>query len=129
MDKFAALKSYWSSFGLPAFEESTVPDMISDGKGGMTPLQMPYITYEVAIGSLGGVIPLTASLWYRGNSWSPVMTKATQMEALIDRQVKIDGGYLKIRRNENNFAQPMSDPNDEQIRRILLNVEAEFLSY
>lgn len=119
LDKFASLKTYWSGFGLPAYEESTVPETAT----------MPYITYEVAVGSLNGVIPLTASVWYRGNSWAPVMQKVTQMEPLIDRQVKITGGYLKIRRNENNFAQPMDDPNDKQIRRIRLNVEGEFLAY
>ena len=119
MDKFAALKAYWSGFNLPAYEESTVP----------TNAVMPYITYEAAIGSLNGEIPLSASLWYRGTSWAPIMQKVTEIEPYIDRQVKIDGGYLKVRRNENNFAQPMSDPEDDQIRRIRLSVEAEFLSY
>lgn len=118
MDKFASLKTYWSGFGLPAYEESTVPETA----------KMPYITYEVTIGSLNGIIPLSASIWYRGNSWAPVMQMVTQMEKMIDRQIPIDGGYLKIRKNENNFAQPMSDPNDNQIRRIWMNVEAEFLS-
>ena len=119
MNKFAALKAYWSGFGLPAYEESTVP----------TNAVMPYITYEVATGSLNGSVPLSASVWYRGTSWAPCMQKVTAIEPYIDRQVKIDGGYLKVRRNENNFAQPMSDPADELIRRMRLSVEAEFLAY
>lgn len=129
INKFAALKTYWSYFGLPAYEDSTVPELVPDGKGGLIKLVPPYITFEVATGSLDGVIPLSASVWYRGNSWAPVMEKVSSMEPFIDRQIKIEGGYLKVRRSITNFAQPMSDPSDDQIRRMRLNVEAEFLSY
>ena len=37
MDKAQALHSFWSGFGLTAYDENTVPDGA----------QLPYITYEV----------------------------------------------------------------------------------
>lgn len=118
MNKFNALKQLWSMFGLQAYEESTVPSTAV----------MPYITYQVTTGSIDGEIPLSASLWYRGTSWAQIMKKATEIEQTIDTQIKIDGGYLKVRKNRSNFASPMSDPSDDKIRRIVLRVNAEFIT-
>lgn len=118
MDKWQAQQSYWSSFDLDAYDENTVPD----------DAVMPYITYEAVSGSLDGVIPVSASLWYRSNSWSAISQKQTEMSKTINRQVKIDGGYMKVRKSDTNEAQRMDEPSDKQVRRILLNVEIEFIS-
>lgn len=118
MDKWQAQDTYWNSFGLPAYNELTVRE----------DAVMPYITYQAVTGSLTGVMTVSGNLYYRGNSWAPIMQKATAMEPLIDREIKIDGGYVKFRKPVANFAQPMSDANDKQVRRILLTVEVEFLS-
>lgn len=117
MDKWQAQQSYWESFGLDAYDVNTVPD----------DAQMPYITYEAAGGSLNGVISVTASLWYRSNSWVAISQKQTEMSKTMDRQIKIDGGYMKVRKSEIE-AQRMDEPGDRLVRRIVLNVEIEFLS-
>jgi hypothetical protein len=41
--------------------------------------------------------------------------------------IKFDGGRLYIAKG-NPFAQRMADPNDDMIRRMYLNIQAEFLS-
>ena len=38
MDKSQALNTFWNSFGIPAYDEYTVPDGTS----------IPYITYDTA---------------------------------------------------------------------------------
>lgn len=118
LNKWTAQKVYWSSFGMPAYQELTVPD---DAK-------MPYITYQTANGQLGGVVNVSASVYYKGTSWAAIMQEVSQMEKFIDRQVLIEGGIMKVRKPLSNFAQPMSEAGDTKIRRILLTVEIEFLS-
>ena len=118
LDKWSAQKVYWSSFGFPAYEELTVPENA----------QMPYITYQAVNGQLGGIMNASASLYYQGKSWTAIMQEVGQMEKAIDRQVFIEEGIMKVRKPLSHFAQPMSDPSDDKIRRMLLTVEIEFLS-
>lgn len=117
LTKFTAQKVYWSSFGLPAYEEHTVPD---DAK-------YPYLTYQAVNGQLGGVLNASGNLYYKGTSWAKIMQEVEQMEKAIDRQIFIDGGIMKVRKPLSNFAQPMPE-NDSKVRRMLLTVEIEFLS-
>lgn len=118
MNKFQAVQQYWSSFGLMAYNELTVPSNA----------QMPYFTYQNAIGSLNGQMTLSGSLWYRGTSWAPIMQKVIEIEPYADNEIPFEGGYLKIRKPVSNWAQPMSEPSDDKVRRIVFTVEAEFLS-
>ena len=59
MNKSQALQSFWESFGIPAYNEYTVPDNA----------EMPYITYSVSESNIGVPVSLTASIWYRMPSW------------------------------------------------------------
>ena len=127
MNKYQAQHNYWSGFGIPAYNELTVPENIPDGKGGMVPLEPPYLTYQAVEGSLDGPVTASAALYYRSTSWSAITNKVTEMAPQINKQIKIDGGYLKIRKPAANFAQQASDP-DPAIRRINLMVEVEFLT-
>ena len=121
MDKAQAIHSLWSSFGLPAYDEQTVPQ---DAK-------MPYITYRVASDSIGNVVNLNASIWYRSTSWAEVTAKLREIERAIGAHgyyiKQIDEGYVWFTKGT-PFAQRMSDPEDDMIRRIYLNVQAEFLT-
>ena len=122
MDKFEALQEFWSSFGISAYDENTVPT------GDSRPA-LPYITYEAAVGSLGDFVTMNASLWYYGPSWSAITAKLAEIEAGIGRggvMLPVDGGALWIKKGS-PFAQRMSDP-DDMIRRIVMNVEAEFIT-
>lgn len=118
MDKWQAQQEYWSGFGLDAYNELTVP---SDAV-------MPYITYSPVNGSLNGTTISVANLWYKGRSWAYICQKTAEIEAMADRQIRIDGGAVKFRKPTSNYAQPMSEPTDENVRRMRLQVEVEFLS-
>lgn len=128
IDKFEALQAFWSRFGLLAFNEETVPDYVPNAKGEMIPLEMPYITYEPGTGSIDGQMTLSGSVWYRGNSWTPICQKVTEIEKSFNCSIPIEGGYMIARKSEDFFAQPMSDPNDSQVRRMNLRGLFEFIT-
>lgn len=120
MDKSQALNEFWNSFDIPAYDQYTVPDGTS----------MPYITYEEAVDAIGMDIPMTASIWYRSSKWSDISQKADEISRKISYgyYIKaIDGGYMVLKRG-NVFAQRMNDPDDPDIRRILISILVEFLT-
>lgn len=120
MTKAQALQSFWSGFGLPAYDSTDVPDNA----------QMPYITYSVSTDSLDNVVNMNASLWYRTSSWKDITDKADQIaEAIVKMNppsIQLDNGRLYIAKGT-PFAQRMSDE-DGNVRRIYLNIQAEFLT-
>lgn len=119
MDKGQAIQAFWSSFGLPAYEQTDVPD----------DAEMPYITYDVSTAALDEPISLTASLWYRSTRWAEISQKSEEIARLITTKAKpdaLDGGYLWVVKGS-PFAQRMSDT-DETVRRIVLNIQAEFIT-
>jgi hypothetical protein len=121
MDKAQALQRFWESFGIPAYEQTTVPETAT----------MPYITYSVSTDSLDNVVNMTASVWYHSTSWKDISEKTEQIARYIvgmnPPSIKFDGGRLYIAKG-NPFAQRMADPNDDMIRRMYLNIQAEYLS-
>ena len=118
MDNWQGQDFLWNSFGLPAYDENTVDEEA----------QMPYITYEAIDGSLGGGMLVNASLWYKDTGWEAISKKANQMKLGLNKQIKIDGGYIKVRTPFENYARRMDDPNNKDIRRIIIAVEMEFLT-
>ncbi len=121
MNKAQALHMFWSSFGLDAYDESTVPSGTGSPK-------MPYITYDVKEDNIGNEVGLTGSVWYRSSSWEAATLKAEEIAEKINETmpVKIDTGYCWIKRGS-PFAQRMSDE-DDSVRRILINITVEFLT-
>ena len=120
MTKAAAIYQFWSGFGLTAYEENTVPD---DAK-------FPYITYQLVTDGFDREIPLTASLWYRGESWTSINAKTEEISQKISRGGKIipcDGGAIWLKRGQ-PFAQNMRDESDNLIKRKYLNITAEFMT-
>lgn len=120
MDKAQALHKFWNSFGWKAYDEATVP----------ADAQLPYITYNVMTDRLDGIMNLHADLWDRGYTWKSVEEKASEIGKAIGREghatQKIDGGYIWYVQGV-PFAQRMRD-DDDQIRRVYINVQAEFLT-
>ena len=120
MTKAAAIYQFWNSFGLTAYEENTVPD---DAK-------FPYITYQLVTDSFDREIPLSASLWYRSESWTAINAKTEEISQKISRGGKIiscDGGAIWLKRGQ-PFAQSMGDESDDLIKRKYLNITAEFMT-
>lgn len=120
MTKAAAIYQFWNSFGLTAYEENSVPDEAA----------FPYITYQLVADSFDREIPLTASLWYRSESWTTINAKTEEISQKISRGGKIiscDGGAIWLKRGQ-PFAQSMGDESDNLIKRKYLNITAEFMT-
>lgn len=119
MTALQALHNFWSSFKLPAYEATTVPDN--------TPF--PYITYEAGEDFFDQTVASSASLWYNSPSWVEVVKKEMEIAEAITRGGKIinfDDGSIWIKRGS-PWAQRLSDSTDTMIRRMVLNIEIEFL--
>ena len=120
MTKAAAIYQFWNSFGLTAYEENTVP----------TDAAFPYITYQLVTDSFDREVPVTASLWYRSESWTDINAKTDEISHKISRGGKIiscDGGAIWLKRGQ-PFAQNMGDESDNLIKRKYLNITAEFMT-
>ena len=120
MTKAAAIYQFWNSFGLTAYEENTVPD----------DADFPYIAYQLATDSFDYEIPLTASIWYRSESWTAINAKTEEVSQKIGRGGKFvpcDGGAIWLKRGQ-PFAQSMGDESDNLIKRKYLNITAEFMT-
>ena len=120
MTKAAAIYQFWNSFSLTAYEENTVPD----------DAVFPYITYQLVTDSFDREIPLSASLWYRSESWTAINAKTEEISQKISRGGKIiscDGGAIWLKRGQ-PFAQNMGDESDGLIKRKYLNITAEFMT-
>ena len=120
MTKAAAIYQFWSSFGLTAYEENTVP----------TDAAFPYITYQLVTDSFDREIQLSASIWYRSESWTAINAKTEEISHKISRGGKIiacDGGAIWLKRGQ-PFAQNMRDESDDLIKRKYLNITAEFMT-
>ena len=120
MTKAAAIYQFWNSFGLTAYEENSVPDEAA----------FPYITYQLVTDSFDREIPLTASLWYRSESWTAINAKTEEISQKISRGGKIiscDGGAIWLKRGQ-PFAQSMVDKSDDIIKSKYLNITTGFIN-
>ena len=120
MTKAATIYKFWSGFGLTAYEENTVP----------TDAAFPYITYQLVTDGFDREIPITASIWYRSESWTAINAKTEEVSQKISRGGKViscDGGAIWLKRGQ-PFAQSMGDESDNLIKRKYLNITAEFMT-
>lgn len=119
MDKGQALHNFWNQF-LPAYDSSSVPD----------DAEMPYITYGISFDSLDTPVSMSASLWYKSTSWADISQKAEYIGKHIAEfgftTMRIDNGYIYITQGH-PFAQRLEDE-DDRIKRIILNIDVEFLT-
>ena len=120
MSKASALQTWFSSFGLTAYEETNV-------KADAT---LPYLTYTYATGDFdGGEVSIVVNLWYRTEGNVMPNAKAEQISAAIGRggvMIPVEGGAIWIKRGS-PFCQAIADP-DANIRRRYINLTAEFLT-
>lgn len=118
MNKLQTLHTFWSGFGLKAYDENSVPDQEP----------YPYLTYEASVDDFGNMLAQTANLWYRSSSWIGVTEKEQEISDFIGRggrMIAYDDGAMWIQKGT-PWAQRLSD-SDETIRRIALNITIEFM--
>ena len=123
MDSMQALNAFWNRFEWKAYDENTVPDDAMERNGGK------YITYEAASAAFDEPIALTASLWQRSTAWNEIVEKSYEISRAIGLGGKIidyDDGKLWIVRGT-PFSQRAGDE-DDTIRRIYINITAEFMT-
>lgn len=120
MTKAAAIYQFWNGFGMTAYEENSVPDDAA----------FPYITYQLVTDSFDREVPVTASIWYRSESWTVINAKTEEISQTISRGGKIipcDGGAIWLKRGQ-PFAQSIGDESDDLIKGKYLNITAEFMT-
>lgn len=122
MDRWQAQYQFWSQFGIPAYEKNSVPD-VKD-------LTYPYITYEAAASGFDEPVYCVASIWDNNSSWERVDALADTIEHHIRKMgcPEIDGGRYRAWIGDTTFAQNMGDPDNDKIRRKVLNVNFEFMT-
>ena len=128
MDKAQALYQFWSSFGIPAIDEQSAYD---EGTLDALNITFPYLSYETATDSFDTPVALSADLWYQSTSWAAISQKAEAISDYIGmggRVIPYDNGAVWFTRGT-PFAQRMAeDTGKDNIRRIHININAEFLS-
>lgn len=127
MTREQSLFNFWNGFGIPAFEENSVPT-------GEDAPAYPYITYQLVTDSLGNEVQTSASVFDRNkNEYSAlanIQTKVKEIREKISRggiMLPFDGGAIWLKRNR-PFDQTMGDSEDDQVIRAYLNMTAEFIS-
>lgn len=120
MDKSQAIYSFWASFGIDAYDANTVPDDAS----------LPYITYNEILASFDSPVTLTATIWYRSNSWVDISRKAEEIARFVSEGYLLpvdETGFLWVTEGT-PFAQRRSDSSDSSVRGIYIILNAEFLT-
>lgn len=84
----ATLKTFFGSFGLPAYTLQSVPDEVT----------LPYITYPLTEPEWNQQANTYCQVWYPKNQLEALLTKADQITAAIGTGVLIEQpkGYLAV---------------------------------
>lgn len=121
MTKEAALKQFFSGFGIKAYPSTAVPKDV----------QFEYLVYDVITAAFeGGPVSLTVNLWYHTTQESPPNAKAREISEALGmggRVLPCDGGYIWLKRGS-PWCQSLSDETDKNIKRRYLNITAEYLT-
>lgn len=117
-----ALYQFYSRFGIPAYEENSVPS--GDDKPAY-----PYITYEVADTRFGVEIPLSMTVWDRSDSLVRLATLAARIEDELTRGgifISWDTGALWLKPAD-PLTRNAGDDSDNLVHRKIFNLSAEFI--
>ena len=120
MNKYQAYDAFWNRFGIPFYDETSLPEKT----------EKPYGTYEASFDGFDeGKIALDASLWYLGRSWEAAMLETDAIYKFIGEggvTIPYDDGLMWITRRS-PFARRTGDESSDQIRRVILGVNIEFV--
>lgn len=119
----AAVYTFLSSFGIPAYAASSVPDQAT----------FPYLTYDLVLGEWGQPeVNMPVNVWYRTDSEAIPNAKVREIGAAIPPRSKVpipcDGGGILISRGS-PWAQAVTvEGEDEKVKRRYVNINIEFLT-
>lgn len=121
MTKEAALYSFFSGFGIPAYAETDVPNNAV----------LPYLTYTPVFDAWGGdAAALTVNLWYYGAGETAPNAKAAEISKAIGPGGKVlgcEGGYIWLRRGT-PWCQSAPMEDEPLLKMKTLNLSAEYLT-
>lgn len=120
--KAAALHEFFSSFGLPAYPVSSVPE----------DTVFPWLTYELVTSSWEqGEVALVLNLWYYTESEATPNAKAEEISKAIGMGgalLTCDDGAIWLKRGS-PWCQSLQDATDPMIKRRYINITAEYLTF
>ena len=122
MDVQQTMQNFWSGFGVPAYDENSVPDDQYR--------VFPHITYDVVVGDTMDETAMSASIWTRSSQWiSAIQLHDAVNDTLSNGGVILpcDTGGLWIKK-ASPWAQRLGDASDGSVKRILLNISVEFVT-
>ena len=124
MTKLQALYTFFSSFGLPAYEENSIYNP-------QVQPTFPYITYSASTSSFqAGETTLSVSVWSRSSSLKEAETYADMISKKIGNigyVQQAEDGYIWLKKGS-PFVQYMGDPSDDFLHRAYINVTAEYIT-
>lgn len=123
----AAIYTFLSGFGVPAYAAASVPDQDSPEWGGF-----PYLTYELVIGQWnGGEVNMTVNLFDLTTRESKLNAKVREIHDAIGIggvTLPCDGGMLWVKRGS-PWAQAMTIEGEmEGVKRRYININLEYLT-
>lgn len=112
-----ALNQFYSSFGIPAYEENSVPDKA----------KTPYITYELVSPDWRDSVIITANIWYKGTSFTPILNKADEIGKRIGEGLRIpveSGGCVYLTKGTPFSQMAVTDIDKLKSVYLLINMQA-----
>lgn len=120
MTPAAAIQSFLSSFGIPAYTSTSVPHDAT----------YPYITYTMVGGQFAdGDASMVANLWYRTESEREPNAKAAEIRRAIGggfTSLSCDGGSVLICCGS-PWCQAVEETGDDKVKRRYLNFTLQFI--
>lgn len=118
----AAIYTFLSTFSIPAYAASSVPDQAT----------FPYITYDLVLGEWGELeVNMPVNVWYRTESEAEPNAKVREIYQAIGRGgvlAQCDNGVLWLKRGS-PWAQAVTvEGEDEKVKRRYVNINIEFLT-
>ena len=118
----AAVYTFLSSFGIPAYAASSVPDQAT----------FPYLTYDLVLGEWGQPeVNMPVNVWYRTDSEALPNAKVREISQAIGMggvTLPCDGGMLWVKKGS-PWAQAVTvEGEDEKVKRRYVNISIEYLT-
>lgn len=125
MTKAQAIHDFFSSFDLPAYDESAVPTWTDDAQ--TVENAPPYITYHFAVSDWKGEpVGVICNVWALSESWEFVDEKADEIAKRIGSfcTIRCDDGLIVVTKGS-PFSQPYSDG---PYKRAFINLTFTFIT-
>lgn len=119
MNKYQALYEFYNSFGIPAYEENSVPENA----------ELPYITYEIMTADLDmDNVAISCQIYFKSNSLMKVNAITEKLYNALSggKKLKCDAGYIVLYRGR-PFAQNRPS-GDKTVKAKYINISADYIT-